>query len=147
LRVGWTTRRRRSGGPLRTGGGHGTYSRRRRSMSTETPVGPPIETTTAAQGPPGPGPGGLPLLIDGRWHVPPGIVDAESFRRWTLSEEFPSELQASWRDGTLWLQTPGGGSLCRLNPPAAIAPVPRTGAAVVLDAEVWVPGSVVDLPS
>jgi Uma2 family endonuclease len=116
-------------------------------MSMDIPAVPPVDTTTAAPAPMVPGPGGLALMIDGQWRVPAGIVDAESFRRWSLSAEFPGALQASWHDGKLWIETPAGPSLGRLNSGRDIAPVPSTGAAVVLDGEVWVPTWVVDLAS
>src|ERR1700722_13768418 len=85
------------------------------AMSTDIPAVPPIDTTTAAPAPMVPGPGGLALVIDGQWRVPAGIVDAESFRRWSLSAEFPGALQASWHDGKLWIEAPAGPSLGRLH--------------------------------
>jgi hypothetical protein len=60
---------------------------------------------------------------------------------------FPAGLKAVWRDGTLWLDTPAGPSLYRFNPPLNLAPVRETGAAVVIDGELWIPTSVVDLKS
>jgi hypothetical protein len=89
----------------------------------------------------------LPLVIDGQWRVPAGIVDEESFRRWSLSPEFPTGLRASWRNGTLWIETPDGPTMSGVTLAPTPPPVPNTGAAVVIDGEVWVPTWVVDLES
>jgi Uma2 family endonuclease len=86
-------------------------------------------------------------VIDGEVRIPPGIVDAESLRRWTASAEFPAGVRAGWREGALWIETAAGPCLSRFNPQFPLAPVPQSGAAVVIDGELWVPSSVVDLES
>jgi Uma2 family endonuclease len=116
-------------------------------MSTDVPIVPPVDQGTATPVPGAPAPTRLPLVIDGELRVPGGLSDAESVRLWSLSEEFPSGLKAVWRDGTLWLDTPAGPSQFRHKPPLNTSSVPQTGAAVVIDGELEIPASVVDLDS
>jgi Uma2 family endonuclease len=116
-------------------------------MSTDIPIVPPPEHTTTAPLLGVPALGRPLLVIDGNIGVPAGLCDAESVRRWTLSPGFPLGLKAAWRRGTLWLETPTGPCFSRLKLSDPLPPVPPTGAAVVIDGEMWVPTTVVDLAS
>ena len=87
------------------------------------------------------------MVIDGTLRIPPGLNDPESVRQWTLSREFPPGLKADWRDGTLWLDTPDGPCLSWIQPPLTLILDPPARVAVVIDGELAVPTSVVDLAS
>lgn len=71
-------------------------------MSTvEAPViAPPA---VAAPPVPVPVPAALPIIIDGTLHIPPGIGDLDSFRRWARSEESPDRVRLAYLAGTLWI--------------------------------------------
>src|SRR4051794_21937149 len=116
-------------------------------MSAETPIVPPIDSTTTTPVSPAPGPERPALVIDGAVRIPAGIVDSESFRRRTASAEFPAGVHVAWREGALWIETPAGPCLSRVRPDLRLPPVPQTEAAVVIDGELWIPTSVVDRES
>jgi Uma2 family endonuclease len=44
----------------------------------------------------------LAVVIDGRWRIPPGIVDLASFRRWLRAEE-PEGVRLAYLAGVLWV--------------------------------------------
>src|SRR5438270_9213282 len=47
--------------------------------------------------------GGTTFLVDrARLHVPGTVVDIESFRRWTDTEEFPERGNIWWLRGGVW---------------------------------------------
>jgi|SRR5215813_8691123 len=75
-------------------------------MSTEpatalTPaVAPPPSAPSA---PATPMPSAPAVIIDGRFSVPPGIGDLESFRSWARSEEYEERVRLAWLAGTLWV--------------------------------------------
>lgn len=51
----------------------------------------------------GPGIGGVTVIADGgRLHIPAGVVDIESFRQWTDTDEFPEEGNVWWLCGEVW---------------------------------------------
>src|SRR5437870_11365060 len=43
------------------------------------------------------------FVCGGAIRVPLWVKDFESFRRWTLSEEFPDQGNISWLGGILWV--------------------------------------------
>jgi Uma2 family endonuclease len=43
------------------------------------------------------------IVLGGTIHVPSWVQDLESFRRWTVSDEYPDQGEISFLDGTLWV--------------------------------------------
>jgi Uma2 family endonuclease len=43
------------------------------------------------------------VVVNGEVHIPAGIVDLESFRRWTHTDDFPTRGRIDYIDGVLWV--------------------------------------------
>ena len=44
------------------------------------------------------------IVINGSVHIPPWVIDHDSFRRWACSDEFPEHGRYSWLGDKLWIE-------------------------------------------